>query len=75
VDVFAVGLAVNEGVEPGGERSDGIAVALVLDGELGEHRDDVLGSGVVGPEFDGEALGGKIEREVFTCPSQSSAPS
>lgn len=32
--MFTTGLAVNEGVEPGGKRRDGIAVALIFGGEL-----------------------------------------
>jgi len=63
--MFAVGLAVDEGVEPGGERGDGLAVTLVLNLEVGEHRSDVLGGRVVGPELDGEARGDEVELEVL----------
>jgi hypothetical protein len=50
-----VGLAVDEGVEPSGEHGEGVAVTLVLKLEVGDHRDEVLRSRVVGPELDGEA--------------------
>lgn len=65
VDVLVVGRAVDEGLESSAERSDGIAVALVLDLEVGERRDDVLGRGVADPEFGGEARGGEVELEVL----------
>jgi hypothetical protein len=60
-----VGLAVDEGVEPIGERGEGVAVTLVLKLEVGDHRDEVLSSRVVGPEFDGEARGGEVELEIL----------
>jgi hypothetical protein len=63
--MWKVGLAVEEGVEPDGERGEGLAVTLVLNLEVGEHGDDVLGRRVVGPEFDGEARGGEVELEVL----------
>ena len=52
--MWKVGLAVEEGVEPSGERGDCLAVALVQKLEVGDHRDEVLSSRVVGPELDGE---------------------
>lgn len=63
--MFAVGLAVDESVEPSGERGEGLAVTLVLKLEVGDHRDEVLSIRVVGPEFDGEARGGEVELEIL----------
>ena len=63
--MWEVGLAVEEGVDPSGERGEGLAVTLVLELELGDHRDEVLSSRVVGPELDGEAFGGEVELEIL----------
>jgi hypothetical protein len=65
VDVFAVGLAVEKGVEPRGERGEGFAVTPVLKLKVREHGGDVSGIRVVGPELDGEARGGEVEFEIL----------